>query len=356
MYLAFFFIWNGSHMDWKEHRVIVYGGGGFLGRYIIERLIALGVKDIVSFGRKEQPELEALGVTVIQGDIRERREVLDAAKGCSLVFHTAAKAGVWGCRIEYKDINVGGTQNVIDACLEHGIPYLVYTSSPSIAYDPSENIENIDETHPMPSSYLSFYSETKAKAEKLLLGSNCEALRVVALRPHLIWGPRDTHLIPRVIEKAKAGKLVQVGGRDTKVDLTYVENAAHAHILAMEALCNGLKGGEAYFISDDNPVNLWDWLDTLLVGVGLPTIKKSISYKQAYFVGKVSEYLYINLPFLNGEPPLTKFVAGQLAHSHYFNISKSKAELSYRPIVSNEEGLKRTIAWVKDGILRDENS
>lgn len=333
-------------MNWKNESVLVTGGGGFLGRQIIESLRNLNCGAIRSIGRKPQPELEKSGVEVLCGDISDSSFLLKACESRTLVFHVAALAGIWGKREDFYRINVTGTQNVVDACRKKNIRKLVYTSSPSVALHEGDTV-NADESVPYPEKYLAPYPETKAIAERLVLSSDSADFATVALRPHLIWGPGDPHLLPRVVERAGRGKLIQVGDGMNLVDMTYVDNAASAHIAAAETLRNSQKAnGKAYFISDGSPVVLWPWINNLLKELGLPPVNRRISYSTAYAVGGLMEFLYKVFPF-PGEPPMTRFVAGQLAHSHYFNISAARNELGYKPEISPEAALKKTVEWLR---------
>ena len=337
-------------MNWEDKRVIVFGGGGFLGSYIIDQLLSLGCGSISSFSRSDQPELRAKGVVVVQGDIRDPNSVKLACENCDVVFLTAAKAGVWGSWKDYYDINVIGARNVINSCLENNIRSLVYTSSPSVAYSAEVDVIDMNEQNPYPVNYLAHYPKSKAIAEQDVLSANCDKLKTVAIRPHLIWGPRDPHLIPRVIQAARSGKLRIVGNGDNIVDMTYVVNAAAAHISAAEVLCDQDKcaqaEGKAYFISDDSPVNLWNWTNNLLDKCGVEKLSKKISYNKAFKIGRFLELVYKMLPFL-GEPPMTRFIAGQFSHSHWFDISAAKNDLGYKIVITPEEGLEKLLQTIE---------
>jgi len=334
-------------MNWSEETVTVFGGSGFLGNRIVRQLVNLNCGRIKCFNRSAAPALEKLGVEVIRGDIRESGVVNDACKGSTAVIHTSAKAGIWGSWREYYGINVEGTMNVLAACKYNEIHQLVYTSSPSVAYPPTRDIENLDESAPYPDSYIAHYPATKAIAEKKVLGSQCKELSAVVLRPHLLWGPGDPHLLPRIVRKAAAGKLMRIGDGHNLVDLTYVDNAAFAHIKALEYLKNCAQPRrKVFFISDNSPVRIWNWLDELLARLSLPPVTKSISYDKAYLAGIIFETIYRAIPFL-GEPPMTRFVAGQLAFSHYFNISAAVNELGYRPVTNPVIAMNDTVKWLE---------
>ena len=292
------------------------------------------------------PDLVERGVTCLTGDLRDAESVKNAVSGKDMVFHVAAKAGIWGAEEDYYDINVTGTENILAACKSEDVKKLIYTSSPSVAFG-TEAIENGDESLPYPESYLTSYPKTKAIAERKVLEANSATLLTCALRPHLIWGPGDNHLVPRILEAAKSGKLMQVGDGSNLVDVTYVENGALAHIQAADKLEVGSPVcGQAYFIGDSKPVNLWNWVNELLEKNNIPKITKSVSYTKAKKIGAVMEFLY-NLLKLKGEPRMTRFVAAQLAKSHYFSHKKAFNHFGFDPQISNEEGLKRTLEWLK---------
>jgi nucleoside-diphosphate-sugar epimerase len=320
-------------------KALVTGGGGFLGRAIAQRLRARG-DDIRSISRSTYPELAELGVEQVSGDLADSAAVARAAAGCDIVFHAAAKAGVWGPHNEYYQTNVIGTENVLAACKRHVIRRLVFTSSPSAVFAGRDE-DGIDESAPYPVAFLAPYPRTKAIAEQAVLAANGPDLATVSLRPHLIWGPGDHHLIPRLLERARRGKLRRVGDGKNVVDTTYIDNAADAHILAADRLAPGsLVAGKAYFISNGEPVNLWDFVNRILACASLPPVTKSISAAKAYAAGAAMEWLYRILP-LRGEPPMTRFVAKQLSTSHWFDLTAARRDLGYEPQVSIEEGLKR---------------
>ncbi len=324
---------------------LVTGGGGFLGGRIVEMLLAQGVRVRV-LGRGSYPDIARLGAECVRGDLRDGAAVRKAAEGVDTVYHVAAKAGVWGRRQEYFGINVTGTENVIRACRQNGVSRLVYTSSPSVVFG-EESIAGGDETLPYPDRYLAHYPASKAVAEQAVLQANGPDLATCALRPHLIWGPKDNHLIPRLIEVAGQGRLIRVGDGTNKVDLTYVDNAATAHVQAAGQLSPGSAvAGQAYFIGDPEPVVLWDWIDQLLVRLGMEPVKKRIGYRTARTLGGLMEVAYRLLP-LKGEPPMTRFVAAQFAKSHFFSHAKAARDFGYAPSVDNATGLDRLLEWLK---------
>ena len=320
-------------------KAVVTGGGGFLGGAIV-RLLHRRAWSVRSFTRTAYPWLDELGVEQAFGDLADPVALEAALAGCDVVFHVAAKAGVWGRHADYFAVNVTGTRNVLAACRTHGIKKLVYTSTPSVVHGGTD-LDGVNESTPYPKHYDAAYPETEAIAEKEVLAANGSDLATVALRPHLIWGPGDPHLIPRVLARAKSGKLRKVGSNPVKVDVTYIDNAAEAHLLAADKLDIGSPvSGKAYFITNGEPVELWEFLNRVLAEAGQTPIKRSVSAWKARLGGRVLETLY-RLLRLPGEPLMTRYVANQLATSHWYDITAAKHDLGYEPHVSLEEGLKR---------------
>jgi nucleoside-diphosphate-sugar epimerase len=325
--------------------VFITGAGGFLGKAICQHLRAVNI-DIVGFSRSDYPELKNMGVTLIQGDIADKQAVLNAMEGCDLVFHVASKAGVWGTKDAYFSANLEGTKNIITACKQLNIQRLVYTSTPSVTFA-GEDEEGIDETHPYAQKFLNFYGLSKAIAEQHILTANGQLtvqklpLKTVALRPHLIWGPGDPHLIPRVIARAETDKLKLVGKQDKLIDTIYIDNAVYGHLLAAINLADTtpICAGNAYFLSNDQPITMAEMLNRILACKNIKPIKKRVPAKVAYVVGTLLEWIYIALR-KEEEPIMTRFVAKQLSTSHYFNITAAKTDLNYRPLVSIEQGMK----------------
>lgn len=320
-------------------KALVTGGGGFLGSRIVRMLLDQGIA-IRSLQRSDSPELKKLGVEIIRGDISDRATVINAAEGCDVIFHVAAKAGVWGDYDDYYQCNVTGTKNVIDACQTHHIQKLIYTSSPSVVFAGKDE-ENINESTPYPDQFLTAYQKTKALAEQMVLEANNETLATVALRPHLIWGPGDPHLVPRIIERAKAGRLRLVGKQSNLVDSTHIDNAALAHILAAEALAaNADCAGKTYFISNDEPLPMKELINKILAAANLPAITKTIPTQLAYTIGMMMELVY-KIFKLKDEPIMTRFIAKQLSCAHWYDLTAAKNDLGYQVKVTINEGMER---------------
>ena len=319
---------------------LVTGGAGFLGLYITEQLAARGDKVRV-LSRHNHPRLAELGVQWQQGDIRDKTACGRACAGVETVFHVAALPGIWGPWKLFYETNTLGTLHMLDACVRERVPKFVYTSSPSVIYDGADHL-GIDESHPYSTTYLCHYPHTKALAEKAVLAANGQnGLSTVALRPHLIWGPRDTQLIPRLIQRARSGRLMRVGDGSNLISMSYVENVAAAHLQAADRLSlNSPTAGHAYFINELEPVNLWNWIDELLGRAGLSPVRKKMSAGAAYAVGAVCEGVY-RIFGLRKEPPMTRFLAQQLSGSHYYAIGRAQRDFGYNPIVPVAEGMRR---------------
>lgn len=320
-------------------KALVTGGGGFLGRYVVEALLAAGDEATV-LARGDYPELGALGARCVRADLTDAAAVSAAVAGHEAVFHVAAKTGIFGPYADYHAVNVDGTANVIAACRAHGVKRLVHTSSPSATFDGGDH-RDVRGDLPLPERFLCAYPKTKAEAERLVRGANGPELATCILRPHLVVGPRDPHLVPRLVERGRAGRLAIVGDGNNEVSLTWVENAADAHVAAARTLEPGAPhAGQAYFLGQRDPVRLWSWIDELFHALDVPSVKRRISLRTAYNVGACLELAWRVLRRA-GEPPMTRFVALQLARSHSYDPSPAMADFGYRERVTTAEIVPR---------------
>ena len=322
-------------------KILVTGGGGFLGQALCRGLLARG-HDVVSFNRGRYQALEAMGVAQLQGDLADRDAVVAAAQGCDAIFHNAAKAGAWGAYADYHRANVLGTQHVLDACRVHGIGRLVYTSTPSVTHRATHPVEGgTADNVPYGEGFKAAYATTKKIAEQAVLAANDATLATVALRPRLIWGVGDNQLLPRLVERANAGRLRLVGDGENLMDCTYIDNAAQAHFDAFAQLAPGAAcAGRAYFISNGEPRSARAIVNGLLQAVGAPPVTGTIPFRAAYAIGALCEGLWTALP-LRGEPPMTRFLAEQLATTHWYDMAPARRDFGYVPAVSIDQGLAR---------------
>ena len=328
----------------KLVKALVTGGSGFIGGRIVRNLLERGW-EVHVLGRSTPPPQE--GVRFHKTDLGHQPPPPEACDGADALFHVAAKAGVWGSAASYRSANVLASRRVLHACREHGIPHLVHTSSPSVVFN-RRPFRGADESLPYGRDWLCHYARTKAQAEREVLAANGrDGLKTIALRPHLVWGPGDPHLLPKAVARHKAGKLRIVGEGLNRMDLTHVDNVARGHLLALDALASGSHpGGQAYFLSQDDPVALWPWLNDLFARLDLPPLTRRISFRSAYAIGLTLELAWTLLR-LPGEPPMTRFVATQLAEDHWFSPAAARQDLGYAPTVSMEEGLEETVQWLK---------
>src|SRR5262249_32180190 len=281
--------------------------------------------------------LDALGVEQFRADLADTTAVKRAVKGCDIVFHVAAKAGIWGAYDDFHRCNVIGTQNIVAACRAHGVPRLVFTSSPSVVCD-GRDMEGVDESVPYPQHYEAAYPATKAEAEGHVLAASSPMLATVSLRPHLIWGPGDNHLVPRIIARGRSGRLRRIGKRNPLVDSTYIDNAADAHLLAADRLAPGSSiAGRAYFLSQSEPWPVWDLVNRILQAAGVPPVTRTVPAGVAQLAGFFLETAYRGLRIAS-EPPMTRFLARELSTAHWFNITAARRDLGYAPRISMEEG------------------
>jgi nucleoside-diphosphate-sugar epimerase len=320
-------------------KALVTGGGGFLGKAIVAKLLERG-DTVRSFARGDYPELVGWGVETMRGDLADPEAVMRAHEGCDIVFHVAGKPDMWGPYDAYRLTNLVGTDNVIAACRTQGVPRLVYTSTPSVVHAGGD-IEGADESLAYAQRFTSPYPETKAEAERHVLLANGATLATVAIRPHLVWGPGDNHLIPRLLERARLGRMRYIGREDKLIDTTYVDNAADAHLaagdrLAPEADC----AGKAYFLSQGDPWPASKISNAILAAAGLPPVTRRLPTWFAYGLGAILESAYRMLR-IEAEPAVTRFLVQQMSTAHWYDISAARRDLGYEPRISIEEGFAK---------------
>ena len=328
-------------------KLLVTGGGGFLGQALCRRLVERG-HAVCSYNRGLYTPLAALGVQQVQGDLSNFDGLSEACVGVDAVFHVGAKAGAWGSFTEYFDANVRGTHHVLAACRMNEVPTLVYTSTPSVTHRATQPVVGGNEKNaPLADGFKAWYPATKRVAEEAVLAAHGDGLATVALRPRLIWGPGDNHLLPRLVERARRGRLRFVGDGQNKIDTTFIDNAVQAHLDAFDALHrkpDARCGGKAYFISNGEPKAVAEIVNGLLRAAGAPTVDKVIPFRAAYALGAALEAVWTVLP-LKGEPPMTRFLAEQLSTTHFYDISAARRDFGYQPRISIIEGLKQLSEW-----------
>ncbi|MDQ7826079.1 MAG: NAD-dependent epimerase/dehydratase family protein [Candidatus Eremiobacteraeota bacterium] len=327
-------------------KIMVTGATGFLGGALARTLVQRGFA-VRTLARSKASPLEEAGIEVYGGDLTSEEAVSEALRGCDAVCHVAAKPGVWGPYKDYYNANVKGTEHVLEGCRRHGIKKLVFTSSPSVVFSNSDQ-SGVTENEPYPRSFLAHYPATKAIAERMVLGAHGASLSTVSLRPHLIWGPGDRHLVPRLISRAKAGKLRIVGTGKNLVDSVYIDNAVEAHILALLKLEPASPaGGKAYFITNGEPMPLADLMNAILSAADLPPVTRKIPAGLAYAAGALMELGY-GILRKKEEPLMTRFLARELACAHWFDISAARRDIGYSPAITIREGIERLREWLKN--------
>ena len=334
-------------------KALVTGAGGFVGGAVARALRARG-DEVRGFSRGAHPELSALGVDHRRGDVADGPAVEAAVRGVEVVFHAAAKVAAAGRYADFHAANVRGTENVIAACRKYGVTALVYTSTPSVVFGPAD-LDGVDESIGYADHHDALYSRTKAEAERLLRAAASEELRTVALRPHLVWGPRDTSLLPRVVRRARSGALRRIDGPAKRTDVTYIDDAVQAHLLAAERLLAGDEAacrvsGKAYFLNSGEPVEIWEFIDRMLAAAGVPPVEKRVSRCAAMAAGWVSEKVH-TLTGAKGDPRMSRWIVRELTTARWFDISAARRDLGYQPRVSLDEGMRRLAAWIEERTL-----
>jgi len=327
----------------EPEKVLVTGGGGFLGKAIVSRLVDRG-DHVRSLARNFYPELERMGVDQIQGDISDSETVARACEDRTIIYHVAAKPPPWGRYADYHQTNVVGTQNIIDSCLDRDQSNLIFTSTPSVVHN-GKDIEGADESMPYPTKFSGHYAKTKALAEQLVVKAARHKLKTIILRPHKIWGPGDHQILTRLV--ARANKLKQIGDGKNLIDVTYIDDAADAHILAADKLkADPGLSGNIYFISQGEPVLAWYMVNEFLKAAGCGPVKKAVPFRVAWVTGALLEVIHKVL-HLSKEPYITRFLAETVSQSNWFTIDAAKRDLGYAPKISTDEGLRRLEEWLK---------
>jgi nucleoside-diphosphate-sugar epimerase len=320
-------------------RVLITGGTSLLARATAELLLARG-DDVVLLQRGEA----ALDVAQVRGDLREPAVVARAVQGCDAVVHAAAKVGIVGAWEDFRSINVDGTANVIAAAREAGLSRVVHVSTPSVSHA-GHSLVGAQADPPVTGRTDAPYAESKAIGERLALGAASDALPIVAIRPHLVWGPGDTQLVGRIVERARSGRLALVGGGTALIDTTYIDNAASSLVAALDAAVPGAACiGRAYVIANGEPRPVRELIEGILRAAGVEASPRVVPLRVATGVGTVVEKVWARLK-PDEEPPLTRFLAEQLGTAHWFDPRPARDDLGWLPTVTIDEGLDRLAAW-----------
>ena len=315
-------------------KVLVTGASGMLGRLTAQALAERG-DDVTVLQRRAS----GLGLREFRGDVADATVVHRALAGQDAVVHLAAKVNVVGRWPDYVRANVDGTRTVVDVCRAEGVRRLVHVSSPSVAHagDPLVGVgaEPAEPTHAR-----GHYSRSKALAEQVALAADSAELAVLAVRPHLVWGPGDTQLVGRIVERARAGRLPRLGTGAALIDTTYVDNAAAALVAAVDADAHG----EALVVSNGEPRPVLDVLDALCRAAGVPGPRRRVPFPLAWAAGVAVEGVW-GATSRRDTTPLTRFLAEQLATAHWFDQRRTREALSWRPTVTLDQGFDRLASW-----------
>ena len=314
-------------------RVLVTGASGFLGRAVAAAIVAAG-HEVRCFQRRPSG---VAGATDALGSITEPADVAAAVAGVDAIVHLAAKVSLAGPPAEFETVNVGGTRTLIDAARAADVHRLVFVSSPSVAHS-GASITGSDALPADPVHARGDYARTKAAAELLALAADSAELRVVAVRPHLVWGPGDTQLTARIVDRARAGRLPLLGHGAALIDSTYVDNAAGAIAAALERV--DAVHGNAYVITNGEPRPVADLLAGICAAAGVPAPAWSVPAGVARAAGSAIEAAWRVFPGAD-EPPMTRFLAEQLSTAHWFDQRRTRADLHWTPAVTLDEGLAR---------------
>lgn len=307
-------------------KVLVTGGRGLLGSATVAELRRRG-HEVTTFQRTPSGNAQE-----VLGDVTDTSAVQRAIAGNEAVVHLAAKVSMSGAWKDFLAANVDGTSNVVEACRIEGITRLVHVSSPSVAHA-GHPLVGVGAQPADPDNVRGNYARSKAMAEIIALKANSSALAVTAIRPHLVWGPGDTQLVERIIDRARSGRLFLIGRGQSLIDTTYVDNAADALASALEKC----PGGKAFVVSNGEPRTVAE-LVARIAQAGGGKIRGRVPYAVAYAAGMVVERVWGDRVI---DPPVTTFLAEQLSTAHWFDQRETQAALKWTPRISLDEGFKK---------------
>jgi 2-alkyl-3-oxoalkanoate reductase len=327
-------------------RVLVTGTTGMLGRGVALALAARG--DSVTVLQRRPA---SLGLREVLTDVAQADAVRAAVSGHEAVVHLAAKVNVVGREAEYLRVNVGGTRAIIDACLASGVERLVHVSSPSVAH-PGQSLVGRGADPADPACARGPYARSKALAEQVALSANSGELAVVAIRPHLVWGPGDRQLIARVVERARRGRLPLIGSGAALIDTTYVTNAVDALVAALDRCLDAR--GRALVVTNSEPRPVAEMLTAVCRAAGVPAPRRRVPVRLAHAGGAVVESVWelrdrYSSAQAAEDPPLTRFLVEQMSTAHWFDQRLTRQVLRWSPRISLDEGLAELERWYSSG-------
>jgi len=316
-------------------RVLVTGGTGLLGSSVVQEILNLGHECVVV---QRNPSGIA-GAREFLDDLTAPRNLDQWLAEVDAVVHLAAKVGIVGSYQEFYEANVKATQMLLESAKQHGVKRFIYASSPSVAHTGSALI-GAGAQPARPASVRGAYSKTKALAELDVLAANTSSFSTVALRPHLVWGPGDTQLIERIVERARSGRLFYIDGGYALIDTTYVTNAGQAFACSLNASPEAF--GKPHMVTNGEPRTVRETLMRITEAAGVPGPSRSVSFRIAMAAGRAAEFAWRNR---TSEPPLTSFLVEQLATAHWFDIEQTKKLLNWSPTISIDEGFAQLRNW-----------
>lgn len=330
-------------------KAFVTGGSGFLGSHIVDACLARGdsVRALVRASSNTDYLRTCPGVELVVGELSDQETLVRALAGMDVVYHSAARVLDYGSREAFFETNVHGTTHLLAAAKQARVPRFVFVSSPSVVMAGADQLD-VDETAPYPARFLNLYSETKALAEQAVLAANGPGFTTCALRPRGVWGPRDRQgAMPKMVKRMRDGKLPNVsGGKRTLASICYCENAAEACMLAARS---DRVGGKAYFIADDEPIDVWPFCDELAARFEVPPVSRTLSPRILWAVAVLLDILWL-LPWLSHRrpPPMSRYLASLLIHSATYDTSAARRDFGYAPIVDRSTGFERIMRWLGD--------
>jgi nucleoside-diphosphate-sugar epimerase len=324
-------------------RVLITGASSLIGAGVARSIAERG-DEVVCFQRTPSARVAHPAVTEHLGDVRDVDALLAAAQGADAIVHVAAKVGVVGAWEDYRSVNVDGTANVVSVARNLGITRLVHVSSPSVAHG-GEPIIGAGADRSVLGRDRAWYAESKALAERMALAAASDDLGVVAIRPHLVWGPGDTQLVGRIVERARTGRLALVGGGRALVDTTYIDNAVSALVAALDAVApTAACSGRPYVVANGEPRMIRELVAGICAAAAVPFAPRDVPLRIGTSVGSLVERVW---PLLRrtDEPPITRFLAEQLGTAHWFDPRPARDDLGWTPTVTIDDGLARLAGW-----------